>query len=544
MHKRRQKNSTKVLGVALLLAGSPAMAGWWTPSNPASGDAELQQMTVTWSAGTQNYSMQRSYRLYLPSGVDQNAALPLVIVLHGGGTSYSNPYDSTQASSYWVVAPTDPISPHECTTNPGPKGCIFAPGTTTLQSIADNQKVIVAFPNGVVDTVGTANGNANIGGTGHVWNDCTGLFPGYGSTYSVDKVLQNIAPPNPVNDVAFIDQMINEIEANVRNGTAEIDKVGGGTANATVDDKRIYVTGMSNGANMALRLARELPRIAAAAIESGGEGARPANASNWGQKSIKPTNTPTYVLPANDSNSSPSVSYLPLTASDNNYCATPGYIAPLFMIKGNADIFIAYGGGTSNSSSSTWYLPYNPILNNPGTGPDLNAFPNGGYLPWPRGWSTYKDPWAFTFSQNANGIYGYSASACTTSNNVTTCQDQNAPTNPQNLTTLGNILARYGLGGTAPTAYTLQTYNPYVETSGVQSDIVSATFGSGFCDQYGSGRAMLVSCIATNNGHVQPSRVIPWADNGYSGEATYGQQNHDMETAVEEWYFFKNIRHP
>jgi poly(3-hydroxybutyrate) depolymerase len=541
------KNSTKALGAILLLAGSPAMADWWTPSNPASGDAELQQMTVTWSTGTQNYSMQRSYRLYLPSGVDQNAALPLVIVLHGGGTSYSTPYNSDEPSSYWVVPPSaEPLNSNsnECTDsnnqprNPLPKGCIFAPGTINFQSIADNQKVIVAFPNGVVDGVGTANGNANIGLPGHAWNDCTGLLPGYGSGFSTDKVLQGQAPPNPVNDVAFIDQMIDQIEAYVSNHQADVKNAGGTSANATVDDKRIYVTGMSNGANMALRLARELPRIAAAAIESGGEGARPANASNWGQKLIKPTNTPTYVLPANDSNSSPSVSYLPLTASDSNFCATPGNTAPLFMVKGNADIFIAYGGGTSNSSSSTWYLPYNPILNNPGPAPDQGAFPHGSLaFPWPRGsQNQYYDPWKFTF--NPGPVYSYQLSS----------NDQNAPTNPQNLTTLGNILARYGLSGTAPTAYTLQTYNPYDETiSGTSgdpsSDIVSATFGPGLCDQYGSGRAMVVSCIATNNGHVQPSRLIAWSPQGtYEGQ--YGQQNHDMETAVEEWYFFKNIRHP
>ena len=435
----------------------------------------------------------------------------------------------------------------------------------------------MAFPNGIDDSA--LNGDPYGTATGHVWNDCTGLFPGYSiptpsSNTTSDYILKNPSyipdyngsQGHPINDVVFMNAMIDEIETNVANGSITFpSSTGGNSTRATINDKKVFVSGMSNGANMALRLARELSgRIAAAAIESGGEGARPTNPANW--VANKPKNTPTYVLPANSGNSN--TPYLPLLPSDTN-ASNPGACTasqtnlpdpsnpnhpagpvPLFLVKGNADIFVAYRGGTSNSSSSTWYIPYNNDVTGTVTGADLNSFPNYPWAPlaWPKLGVSYVDPWQFTFTAQP-GMATASPLSCNSS--TRTCQETNAPTSPAGQTTIGNILARYSITS-PPSAYLLQTYygvdetntNGHSGTSPVKSDIVSRSGQSGTCDQYGSGRSAVVSCIATNNGHIQPSTLIRYTDENY-GMLTLGNQDHDMETALEEWLFFsQQQQHP
>lgn len=126
--------------------------------------------------------IQRSYYLYTPSAyMASRAPLPLVIGLHGGHT------------------------------NPGQ----FAK-TTGFNSLADQERFIVAYPAGV----------------NRHWND--GLD---GTTLSTE------------NDVAFISAMIDDIQKKQK-----------------IDSRRIYATGISNGGFMSQRLACELShKIAAVA---------------------------------------------------------------------------------------------------------------------------------------------------------------------------------------------------------------------------------------------------------------------------------------
>lgn len=132
---------------------------------------------------------RRSYYQHLPINFDKSKSLPLVIVLHGGrGTG---------------------------------KGMI---GLTEngFNNLADNEKFIVVYPNGI----------------GKNWNDGRLNMP---SNYKAHN--QNI------DDVGFISALIDEM-----------------VKKYNADAKRIYVTGMSNGAMMTERLAIELSdKIAAAA---------------------------------------------------------------------------------------------------------------------------------------------------------------------------------------------------------------------------------------------------------------------------------------
>lgn len=66
-----------------------------------------------------------------------------------------------------------------------------------------------------------------------------------------------------VDDVAFMKAMIAQIEANPA---------------YSIDPKRIYIVGVSNGATMAMRMAREMSdTVAAVGIALGGDGASEAS---------------------------------------------------------------------------------------------------------------------------------------------------------------------------------------------------------------------------------------------------------------------------
>jgi polyhydroxybutyrate depolymerase len=140
-----------------------------TVTAPAAGTLTSQTLT---SSG-----VTRDYLLYTPSGLP-TGAVPLVVVLHGGTQDAAITASETLPTFAW-------------------------------RTIADRDKIMVAFPNGV----------------GNQWNDCRS-----------DTVGRSTAK-----DTAFIADMIDMI-----------------SSQRVIDATRIYVSGSSNGGMMSYRAALEL----------------------------------------------------------------------------------------------------------------------------------------------------------------------------------------------------------------------------------------------------------------------------------------------
>ena len=102
---------------------------------------------------------------------------------------------------------------------------------TGMNEVAKTGKFIVAYPNGI-------GGRFRFMKNRRTWNagDCCGN-----------------AVRNNVDDVSFIEKLIDDIDSRF-----------------SIDTRRVYVTGMSNGAMMAYRLAREIPDKIAAIIPVAG----------------------------------------------------------------------------------------------------------------------------------------------------------------------------------------------------------------------------------------------------------------------------------
>jgi polyhydroxybutyrate depolymerase len=138
--------------------------------------------------------LERRYILYVPDSYDQSKPYPIVIAIHGGG-------GNADAS----------------------------PAFFQLNDKADQEGFIVAYPEGTGEYI-----SGKLLGTWNGGNCC-----GY-------------AKINNIDDVGFIDAMIEKIEIDFN-----------------TDTNRIYATGMSNGAIMCYRLACELSdKIAAIAPHS------------------------------------------------------------------------------------------------------------------------------------------------------------------------------------------------------------------------------------------------------------------------------------
>ncbi len=135
----------------------------------------------------------RTYDYYIPSNLG-SSSIPLVFLLHGGGSKSD---DLTGESGF--------KAPYK-----------------EWMNIAENEKLIIVYPNGTINPLG-----------GQGWNDC-----------------RADATTNPsVDDVGFIDSLIDYF-SNLYN----------------IDINRIYATGTSNGGHMSIRLALELSnKIAAVA---------------------------------------------------------------------------------------------------------------------------------------------------------------------------------------------------------------------------------------------------------------------------------------
>lgn len=167
--------------------------------------------------------MRRAIFLLLPLAA--HAALP------AGDHRFTLQHGGRERSYLVHVPPGVPVQ------NPAPAIVSFHGGGgnakaqqeyTRLDALADRERFVVVYPEGT----------GGMAGRLHTWN--AGICCGY-------------ANANGVDDVGFVAAMLDDL-----------------AARTPLDAKRVYATGMSNGAMMAYRLAAELPqRIAAIAPVAG-----------------------------------------------------------------------------------------------------------------------------------------------------------------------------------------------------------------------------------------------------------------------------------
>jgi polyhydroxybutyrate depolymerase len=182
--------SLRPLGLALALSFTLVACGGGSsdsseppPSEPPVSEpptpAEAQDLSASLSSG----GLTRTYLARVPAKSNSLDALPLVIVLHGGGGSGTS-----------------------------------IRNVTKFDAVADANGFVVAYPDGYSNS----------------WND------GNGASDAEDA---------GVDDVAFVSALIDDL-----------------ALRSPIDLRRVYVTGISNGGKMSLRLACQLSgRIAAAA---------------------------------------------------------------------------------------------------------------------------------------------------------------------------------------------------------------------------------------------------------------------------------------
>jgi len=154
----------------------------------------------------------RPYLVHAPSGYDSSKPMPVVIALHGGG-------GNAEAMAK-VSCPGGDLNNSKC-----------------LDKLADREGFIVIYPNGTSNPLFKDSRTFNAGGGSN----------GY-------ACISRVACPQNINDVAYVNSLLDDAEVALN-----------------IDTRRIYVTGMSNGAAMSHRLACQLPnRITAIAAVGGG----------------------------------------------------------------------------------------------------------------------------------------------------------------------------------------------------------------------------------------------------------------------------------
>jgi polyhydroxybutyrate depolymerase len=160
----------------------------------------------------------RNYLLHVPSTYDCSRPTPVVIALHGGG--------SRKEQMRIITCPSGRTDDPGC-----------------LDSLADREGFIVVYPDGTENLLWrTFNATSGATDAGR-WSPSTGY-----------ACVSGFACANNVDELAYFNALLDAVESVV-----------------SVDEARVYATGISNGAAMAHRLACELSdRIAAIAPVAGG----------------------------------------------------------------------------------------------------------------------------------------------------------------------------------------------------------------------------------------------------------------------------------
>jgi polyhydroxybutyrate depolymerase len=178
-----------------------------TSPDAADGGAIQRDFTRTMAAFP-----KRSYDVHVPGGYDGTTALPVILNLHGGGGS--------RASARKLTCPGGDEKSPDC-----------------LEPLADARGFFVITPDGtggpLVPNVRTWNSGGGDGG----WQ----CVSGYACNQDIDEA-------------AYFTALLADVQTVVK-----------------IDAKRVYPTGISNGAGMSERLACELPQnVAAFASVAGG----------------------------------------------------------------------------------------------------------------------------------------------------------------------------------------------------------------------------------------------------------------------------------
>jgi polyhydroxybutyrate depolymerase len=151
------------------------------------------------STSTTIVSLARGYSKFIPSSYSRNSSIPLVVLLHGYGST------GAQQESYMK-----------------------------FESVAEKNKFILVYPDGTIDSVGRRFWNAT--------DACCNFF-------------------SPVDDDAYLLAVLKEMESSY-----------------SIDAKRIYFVGHSNGGFMSYRMACRHPdRIAAIASLAGASFFKPTD---------------------------------------------------------------------------------------------------------------------------------------------------------------------------------------------------------------------------------------------------------------------------
>jgi polyhydroxybutyrate depolymerase len=175
-----QQDLWRAMGSAALSCSLVACGGGSGESSSTPTAVAAQEVVASLTSG----GLERTYLARVPAKSDSQAALPLVIVLHGGNGSGAG-----------------------------------VRSLTRFDAVADANGFVVAYPDGYSNS----------------WNDARG------TTDAADA---------SVDDVAFMAALIDDV-----------------AARTSIDQRRVYVTGISNGGMMSVRLACQLSsRITAAAV--------------------------------------------------------------------------------------------------------------------------------------------------------------------------------------------------------------------------------------------------------------------------------------
>jgi poly(3-hydroxybutyrate) depolymerase len=305
------------------LLAAPLIVG--TTQAEAAFGVSTYSITVPHDAN-QDLDMARWYKIYVPQHLQPvDGKVPVVIVLHGGNLNYNEvlyPYTYNgkllDPTSVWSEA-TD----------------------SSYSSLADQYGFIVAAPNGVDGSSLDGNTGGYTFANGQHWNDCTGFNNGYREALNLQGLqTQTDGIPDfrhSTDDVAFIAAMISDIPNHLTD------------TGVTVDPKRIFVAGASNGGNMALRLARELPaQIAAVGASLAGDGA-----GAWQMPGTPPSDT--------------NLDWLDTCPASKDWQSTSQRVA-IMLIKGTADHWIEYNGSPSTGNCTSYakgcWLPYSETIHN------------------------------------------------------------------------------------------------------------------------------------------------------------------------------------